>query len=113
MLLRAADGSLLGFALCHSVPLVEGRVREELRVLKLALADEAALPQLARAVADFARRSGTRRAAFRVQGAFESVYRTLIGMRGRVRWTDLRMTLDGYAEPGVRTGGVVLSNWEI
>src|SRR4029079_6146728 len=30
------DGdSLIAFAVCHSVPLVEGRVREELRVLKL------------------------------------------------------------------------------
>ncbi len=33
-------------------------------------------------------------------------------MGGRVRWTDLRMVLDGYAE--VRPSrGVVLSNWEI
>jgi hypothetical protein len=31
---------------------------------------------------------------------------------GRVRWTDLRMTLDGY--PARRSGdAVVLSNWEI
>ena len=49
VLVRGADGALTGFALCHSVPLVEGRVREELRVLKLALADEQTLPVLARA----------------------------------------------------------------
>ena len=113
VLVRGTDGALTGFALCHSVPLVEGRVREELRVLKLALADEQTLPALARAVADFARRSGTRRAAFRVQGGYEAVYRALVAMRGRVRWSDLRMTLDGYPEAPVRTGGVVLSNWEI
>jgi NADPH-dependent ferric siderophore reductase len=113
VLLRGPDGALQGFALCHSVPLVEGRVREELRVLKLAMADEQALPALARAVADFARRSGTRRAAFRVQGVYEGLHRALVAMRGRVRWSDLRMTLDGYPEPAVREGGVVLSNWEI
>ena len=110
---RGTDGALAGFALCHSVPLVAGRVREELRVLKLALTDLAVLPALARAVTDFARRSGTRRAAFRVQGQYEGLYRALVAMRGRVRWSDLRMTLDGYAEPPVREGGVVLSNWEI
>jgi GNAT superfamily N-acetyltransferase len=113
VLVRGADGALTGFALCHSVPLVEGRVREELRVLKLALADEQTLPVLARAVADFARRSGTRRAAFRVQGGYEGLYRALVAMRGRVRWSDLRMTLDGYPEGPVRPGAVVLSNWEI
>jgi len=31
---------------------------------------------------------------------------------GRVRWSDLRMTLDGYAEP-TAAKGIVLSNWEI
>jgi hypothetical protein len=29
-----------------------------------------------------------------------------------VRWTDLRMTLDGYPESTVERG-LVLSNWEI
>jgi GNAT superfamily N-acetyltransferase len=113
VLVRGADGALAGFALCHSVPLVEGRVREELRVLKLALRDLDTLPVMARAVTDFARRSGTRRAAFRVQGVYEGLYRALVGLRGRVRWSDLRMTLDGYPEPPVREGAVVLSNWEI
>ena len=113
VLVRGADGALAGFALCHSVPLVEGRVREELRVLKLALTDLTVLPALARAVTDFARRSGTRRAAFRVQGTYEAMYGALVAMRARVRWSDLRMTLDGYPEPPVRAGAVVLSNWEI
>jgi hypothetical protein len=112
VLLRGAGGQLAGFALCHSVPLVEGRVREELRVLKLVLADIDDLTPMARLLADFARRSGARRAAVRVQGEYADVYAALIGMRGRVRWTDLRMTYGGYPEPKP-AHGVVLSNWEI
>lgn len=105
-------GALVGFALCHTAPLVEGRVREETRVLKLAVTREEYLEPLARILADFARRSGTRRAAFRVQTDYGDTYTRLIAAGGRVRWTDLRMTLAGYAEPRAR-GGVVLSNWEI
>jgi hypothetical protein len=67
---------------------------------------------VAAAVCDFARRSGTRRAAFRVQGDYAWLYAALLRRRGRVRWTDLRMTLDGHAEPRAE-GGAVLSNWEI
>jgi hypothetical protein len=112
VLLRGDDGALVGFALCHSVPLVEGRVREELRVLKLAAAHDEALPLLARGVADLARRSGTRRAAIRVQGEYPDAFRALMALRGRVRWTDLRMSLAGFAEPRA-AAGVMLSNWEI
>src|SRR5690606_37937644 len=64
------DGALAGLALCHTAPLVEGRAREELRVLKLVLDDQADMEPLMRAVADFARRSGTRRAAVRLQGEY-------------------------------------------
>jgi GNAT superfamily N-acetyltransferase len=112
VLLHDAGGALAGFALCHTVPLVEGRVREELRVLKLAAAHDEALPLLARAVADLARRSGTRRAAIRVQGEYPDAFRALMALRGRVRWTDLRMSLAGFAEPRA-AAGVMLSNWEI
>ena len=105
-------GDAAAFALCHTVPLVEGRTREELRVLKMVLAREDQLEPLARALADYARRSGTRRVAFRVQGEYPGVYRRLLEMGGRVRWTDLRMTVDGHPE-AVARGGVVLSNWEI
>jgi GNAT superfamily N-acetyltransferase len=103
---------LVGFALCHTAPLVEGRVREELRVLKLVLAEESLLDPMVRALCDFAKRSGTRRVAFRVQGDYDAVYRRLISLGGRVRWTDLRMALVGRAEPRP-SRGVVLSNWEI
>ena len=103
---------IVGLALCHTAPLVEGRTREELRVLKLALADESALDAMLRALCDFARRSGTRRVALRVQGEYPGLYRTMVGAGARVRWTDLRMALGGYEERKAG-GGVVLSNWEI
>ena len=106
------SGKLVGFALCHSVPLVEGRARDELRVLKMVLEDEGLASGMMTAVADFARRSGTRRAAVRVQGEYTDAYRQLVGVGGRVRWTDLRMTLAGYEEREP-TSGMVLSNWEI
>jgi hypothetical protein len=107
------DGkALVGFALCHTAPLVEGRVREELRVLKLVLAEEASFDRLVRALCDFAKRSGTRRVAFRVQGDYAGLYRKLIALGARVRWTDLRMSLSGFEEPKPERG-VVLSNWEI
>jgi len=45
------DGdTLIGFALAHTAPLVEGRAREELRVLKLVLADESRFVDLVRAI---------------------------------------------------------------
>jgi GNAT superfamily N-acetyltransferase len=107
------EGSeLVGFALCHTAPLVEGRVREELRVLKMVLAREELLEPMTRALCDLAKRSGTRRVAFRVQGEYASLYQQLMARGARVRWTDLRMTLAGYEEPRP-VQGVVLSNWEI
>jgi GNAT superfamily N-acetyltransferase len=110
--LRDDRGRLDGFALAHTVPLVEGRAREELRVLKLVLRREDRFRELARSLCDFARRSGTRRVALRVQGDYLSTYQRLIEMGARVRWTDLRMALSGYDEQHPR-GALVLSNWEI
>ena len=112
VLLRGSDGHLTGFALAHTVPLVEGRAREELRVLKLVLQDESGFDEMARALCDFARRSGTRRVALRVQGEYSATYQRLIAMGARVRWTDLRMALAGYEERR-KDGALVLSNWEI
>ena len=111
VLLREGN-DLVGFALCHTTPLVEGRVREELRVLKLVLADESQLDAMVRVLCDYAKRSGTRRVAFRVQGDYGALYRRLITMGARVRWTDLRMALAGHDESRPAQG-VVLSNWEI
>src|SRR5688572_20981205 len=63
-------GALVGFALCHTVPLVEGRAREELRVLKLVVARDEELEPMVRLLRDYARRSGTRRVAIRLQGEY-------------------------------------------
>ena len=110
LLLRGNE--LTGFAICHSVPLVEGRTREELRVLKLVLKREEYLEDMVRALCDHARRSGTRRVALRIQGEYEGVYRRLVALGGRVRWSDLRMSLVEHQER-MPAAGVVLSNWEI
>jgi len=104
--------AIVGYALCHTAPLVEGRVREELRVLKLVLSDEADLDAMLQLLADYARRTGVRRVALRVQGGYVRAYERLIACGARVRWTDLRMTVSGAAEPTAR-GGIVWSNWEV
>jgi GNAT superfamily N-acetyltransferase len=108
------DGDHLdGFALCHGAPLVEGRGREELRVLKVAMrrgAEQA--EELVRSVTDLARRSGARRVAIRVQSEYRALYSALMRGGARVRWTDLRMVLGGYLEQPPAQG-IILSNWEI
>jgi GNAT superfamily N-acetyltransferase len=107
------DGeTLAGFALCHSAPLVEGRSREELRVLKLVARDDALFDQMLVQLADLARRSATARVAIRLQGDYAALYGRLVGFGARVRWTDLRMVLTGYEERPPKFG-VALSNWEI
>jgi GNAT superfamily N-acetyltransferase len=107
------DGDrIVGFALTHTAPLVEGRAREELRVLKAVVDDERRFGDLLAAVADFARRSGTRRLAIRIQGEFGGAYRRMIELGGHVRWTDLRMSFTGFDEHRPEHG-YVLSNWEI
>lgn len=105
-------GKITGFALCHTVPLVEGRAREETRVLKLVLSNQSDLASTVATLADFARRGGTRRVAFRVQTEYHDAYQQLIAMGGRVRWTDLRMALAAYPEGKAREG-LLWSNWEI
>lgn len=105
-------GAVAGFAVCHTAPLVEGRVREELRVLKVVLADARHSAAMVRALASYARESSTLRAAIRVQTEYEPTYREIVASGARVRWTDLRMTLDGFPERRAEAG-VVFSNWEI
>ena len=111
LLLRRND-ALIGFALCHTVPLVEGRSREELRVLKMVLSEAADLELMVSALRDYARRGGTRRISLRVQGDYTDEYARLVKLGARVRWTDLRMSLTGFEEARPPRG-VVLSNWEI
>jgi len=98
--------------LWHSAPLAEGRPREELRILKLAARDDRAFAAALAATEAAAARAGIRRVAIRCQTRYDIAFRHLIERGYRVRWTDLRMTLDGYAEPHPSTG-VLFSNWEI
>jgi GNAT superfamily N-acetyltransferase len=105
-------GRVRGFAIFHSVPLVEGRPREELRVLKLVVEREEDLDELVRLLSVAARRTGTKRIAIRAQGDYPGAYRRLVAMGVRVRWTDLRMSEAAHPEP-IAGDGVVFSNWEI
>jgi hypothetical protein len=104
---------VLAFAVCHSVPLVEGRATEEMRVLKMVAKSEADFDHLVTQLCAHARVRGARRVAIRVQGQYSNVYRRLITRGARVRWTDLRMAVHDYAEAVPANGGIVLSNWEI
>jgi GNAT superfamily N-acetyltransferase len=105
-------GHVRGFAIFHSVPLVEGRAREEMRVLKLVVEQEDDLDELVRLLAVAARRTGSKRLAIRAQGDYPGAYRRLVSLGARVRWTDLRMATADRPEP-VAVTGVVFSNWEI
>ena len=105
-------GGLEAFVLWHSVPLAEGRGPDEVRILKLVARDERAFTAAVAAAEAAAARAGIRRVSFRCQTNYEDAYRRLIARGYRVRWTDLRMTLEGYAERAPDRG-VVLSNWEI
>lgn len=110
--LSYTGSELRAFALCHSAPLVEGREREEIRVLKLVARDDEAFARIVMELASYARKIGTRTLSVRLQGAYPAAYRILVQQGAKVRWTDLRMTVEGYGE-GVPRSGVVLSNWEI
>ncbi len=104
---------VLSFAVCHSVPLVEGRATEETRVLKMVARTESDFDHLVTQLCAHARVKGSKRVAIRVQGQYSDVYRRLMARGARVRWTDLRMSMHEYAESRPANGGIVLSNWEI
>jgi GNAT superfamily N-acetyltransferase len=106
------QGALAAFALWHTVPLAVGRTSEEIRILKLAAIDRAALAELIERVVREAIARGLRKVTVRCQTAYRAAYHLLLELGFRVHWTDLRMTLDGYEEP-VIADGVVFSNWEI
>ncbi|MDP9202091.1 MAG: GNAT family N-acetyltransferase [Gemmatimonadota bacterium] len=104
---------VVSFAVCHSVPLVEGRATEEMRVLKMVAGTEADFDHLVTQLCAHARVKASKRIAIRVQGQYNEVYRRLVARGARVRWTDLRMSLHEYPESRPVSGGIVLSNWEI
>jgi GNAT superfamily N-acetyltransferase len=106
-------GEVCAFALYHAVPLADTRSGDELRVLKLFAADTEPLQEVLSGLEAAAERHRLHRVAIRCQTGFTRDYRALVDRGYRVRWTDLRMTLDGYPEPVVAPGAVVFSNWEI
>jgi GNAT superfamily N-acetyltransferase len=105
-------GALAAFALCHAAPLAEGGGRDEARVLKVAAIDAQALDTVIAAASGWASRLAIRRLAVRCQTAYGAAYRALVTQGFRVRWSDLRMTMDGYPELQPQAG-IVWSNWEI
>ncbi len=80
--------------------------------MKLAARDGRAFEAAIAATEAAAARAGIRRVAIRCQTRCAEAFRQLVGRGYRVRWTDLRMTLDGYPEPDAGKG-VLFSNWEI
>ena len=106
------DTGLDAMAVWHSVPLADSRTRDEVRVLKLAARNDAAFDAAIAAVEAAAAKSGIRRIAVRCQSRYAEAFRRLIARGYRVRWTDLRMTYEGYPERDAAQG-VLFSNWEI
>src|SRR6266516_1978904 len=110
--LADGDAGLAAFVLWHYTPLAEGRPKDEVRVLKLAARDDRAFEASIAATEAAAARAGIRRVAVRCQTRFDDTFRRLVARGYRVRWTDLRMTYEGYPEPHAGRG-VLFSNWEI
>jgi GNAT superfamily N-acetyltransferase len=106
------DTGLDALAVWHSAPLADSRTRDEVRVLKLAARTDAAFEAAISAVEAAAAKAGIRRIAVRCQSRYGEAFRRLITRGYRVRWTDLRMTFEGYPERHAGSG-VVFSNWEI
>ena len=101
------------FAVCHTAALASGRGADELRVLKLFAGSERAFLTLMGCVETIAADAALARVAIRCQTGQREVYRALIDRGYDVRWTDLRMTLNGRPEASVPAGEVLFSNWEI
>lgn len=110
--LVSGSGGLAAYALWHTASLAAERSTDELRVLKLAARDAEAFERVVGAVEACAAHAGLRRVAIRCQSRFEGAFRALMARGYQVRWTDLRMHLEGYPERPVPEG-VLFSNWEI
>jgi GNAT superfamily N-acetyltransferase len=107
------DDEIQGFAVWHSASLTDGRPADELRVLKLFADAPDTFERLLLGLERAAGRAGLRRVAIRCQSVYPAAYLALLKRGYRVRWTDLRMTLEGYPEVTVPEGEVLFSNWEI
>ncbi len=112
VMMTSRGSELVGFALCHAAPLAEGGGRDEARVLKVAALDSEALDAVIAAASTWASRLAIRRLAVRCQTAYGSAYQALVTSGFRVRWSDLRMTIEGYPEHQP-SEGIIWSNWEI
>jgi len=112
VLVPGGSGALTAYALWHTASLAAERSTDELRVLKLAARDLDAFDRVVGAVEACAAHAGLRRVAIRCQSRFEGAFRALMARGYQVRWTDLRMHLEGYPERHVPEG-VLFSNWEI
>lgn len=112
VLVPAPAGGLAAYALWHTASLAAERSTDELRVLKLAARDADAFERVVGAVEACAAHAGLRRVAIRCQSRFEGAFRALMARGYQVRWTDLRMHLEGYPERPIAEG-VLFSNWEI
>jgi GNAT superfamily N-acetyltransferase len=106
------DDGVDALAVWHSAPLADSRTRDEVRVLKLAARNDAAFDAAIAAVEAAAAKAGIRRIAVRCQSRYTEAFRRLIARGYRVRWTDLRMTYEGYPERHA-AHGMLFSNWEI
>lgn len=106
-------GTVRGFALWHAAPLAETRGSDEIRVLKLFADSVETFERLVTSVEAAAAKLRIRRVAVRCQTQHPVSYQRLIARGYRVRWTDLRMTLEGYPEAVLPEGEVLYSNWEI
>lgn len=113
IVLLATDGTVSAFALWHATPLAESRGLDELRILKLFAESAAAFERVIGAVEACAVRLRVRRVAVRCQTRHPAAFQALVARGYQVRWTDLRMTLDGHPEAALPEGEVLLSNWEI
>ncbi len=109
--LRGAEGRAIAFGLWHTAPLVQGRPREELRLLKLVAPDLGTAIRVIAALEREAAAQALRHVTVRCQTTHHDLYASLIADGYRVQWTDLRLTLAGTGAE--RSTGVVLSNWEI
>jgi GNAT superfamily N-acetyltransferase len=106
------ETGLDGLVVWHSAPLADTRTRDEVRVLKLAARDDRAFEAAVAATEAAAAKAGIRRVAIRCQTRYAAAFRRLVARGYRVRWTDLRMTYEGYPERHA-PAGVLFSNWEI
>ena len=106
-------GEVRGFALYHSVPLADVRPSDELRVLKVYAENADVFGRLLVILESCAAGHRLRRVAIRCQTAYPAAYQQLVDRGYRVRWTDLRMTLEGWPELEPPKGHIMFSNWEI